>query len=83
MKEIIPTGIIECPVPGCKRGMWTDMWWIAEKYICPTHHIGLSPTFIDQQGKKYRIVHKFGNMTGGDAGIDKIGDMQITQIRGE
>ena len=59
-KQLIFTKIIECPVPGCKRGFLTEIIDDCNTFYCPEHHKAFSAILMDQDGKKYRLVREFG-----------------------
>ena len=61
MKEtpLIFTNIVECPVSGCKRGFYTELVSDCCTYYCPEHHKRFTALFLDQKGKKYRLVTSF------------------------
>ena len=58
-KEIVFTDIIECPVPGCKRGFLTGCVTHGGKVLCPEHHCEMAEVFKDAKGNKYHYVWKF------------------------
>ena len=63
-KELIFTGIIECPVPGCKRGFYTGLWKEYQTVICPEHRKHFCSVLEDKKGNKYRVVDNFGDTEG-------------------
>ena len=63
-KELVFKGLVECPVPGCKRGFYTSVWNEFESRICPEHMKHMSSVFEDEKGNKYRVVWKFGDTEG-------------------
>lgn len=60
-KELIYTNLLECPVPGCKRGVFEANISVVCHYMCPEHQKNFSAVLKDNEGKEYRLVYKFGD----------------------
>lgn len=58
-KELIYMNILECPVPGCKRGIFEANISDVSHYMCPEHQKHFSAILEDAEGKQYRLVYKF------------------------
>lgn len=60
-KELIYTHILECPVPGCKRGMFDASISDVVHYMCPEHQKMFSAVLKDEEENEYRLVYKFSD----------------------